>query len=102
MKISPPESHLVEVPVQETAGQIRSCFHQLKKTNKVVAVDGSEGLNGELHLGRLAHPLTKLLHLPVRRAEVSFLYQTETKHERNETVTRSLKSLDSTFKQPDL
>lgn len=57
-------SDLVEVSVQEAAGQVRGCIHQLEEAHKVVAVDCSERLDRKPHLGRVAHVLAELLHLP--------------------------------------
>lgn len=57
--------HLVEVSVQQAAGQVRSSFHQLEEAHKVVAADGREGLNRKLHLRRLPDLVAELLHLPV-------------------------------------
>lgn len=56
-------SNLIEVSVQEAAGEVRGSFHQLEEAHKVVAVDCSECLHGKLHLGGIAHLVAELLHL---------------------------------------
>lgn len=63
-----PSADLVKVAVQEAASQVRGSLHQLEETHKVVAVDCSEGLDGQLDLGRVSHLLTELLHLPAQRS----------------------------------
>lgn len=56
--------NLIEVSVQEAAGQIRGSFHQFEEAHKVVVVDRRERLDGKLHLGGIAHLISELLHLP--------------------------------------
>ena len=62
-------SHLVEVAVQEAAGQVGRTLHQLEETHKVVAVERSERLHRKLHLRGVADLVPELLHLPADRAE---------------------------------
>ena len=57
-------SHLVEVSVEEAAGQVRSTLHQLEETHKVVAVERSERLHSKLHLRGVTDLVSELLHLP--------------------------------------
>lgn len=58
-------SNLIEVSVQEAAGEVRGSFHQLEEAHKVVAVDCSKRMHGKLHLGGIAYLVTELLHLTV-------------------------------------
>lgn len=58
-----PASYLIEVSVQEAAGQIRGSFHQFEEAHKVVIVDRCERLDGKFHLGGIAHLISELLHL---------------------------------------
>lgn len=51
-------SNLIEISVQEAAGQVRGSFHKLEEAHKVVAVDCSECLDSKLHLRGIAHLVT--------------------------------------------
>ena len=57
-------SHLVEISVEEAAGEVRSTLHQLEETHKVVAVERSKCLHRKLHLRGVTDLVPELLHLP--------------------------------------
>lgn len=61
---------LIEVSVQEAAGQVWGPFHQLEEAHKVVAVDCSKCLDGKLHLRGITYLITKLLHFTVQKYNV--------------------------------
>lgn len=68
-------AHLIEVSVQEAAGEVGGSFHQLEKAHKVVAVDCSECLHGQLYLRGIPHLVAELLNITVWTRAGSYFLQ---------------------------